>query len=106
MDTKIIDKYSNKEIGRSAYAGGLTYTVDQLINPEQLHSILWELFEHEGHLTEDGFAFLEEYYGLENLASLLKKMKGFDENYKDEKSILDWLKSEQLESKEHFKSNS
>jgi hypothetical protein len=51
---------------------------------------MWEVWNHEGSLTKNGLNFLEEYYGLENLAGFFSEKGGFDEA-KDKTSILEWL---------------
>lgn len=61
----------------------------ELSNIDEAYLIMYELWNHEGYLTNQGLDFLKEYYGLENLAELFSKKGGFDEA-KDTKSIREW----------------
>jgi hypothetical protein len=93
---KVISKYANKNLGKAAYKNGPTYEVAKLSDINEAYSIMWEIWTHEGYLTKEGLSFLDEYYGLKNLAEYFSKKGGFDEA-KDAVSVLDWLKGLKLE---------
>lgn len=63
---------------------------EDLKHPDGLYHFLGELYDSESDITEEGYKFLKEYYGLEKVADLLKKQNfGGDSVSKSE--LIDWL---------------
>ncbi len=93
--SEIIEKYSNLDLGGASYSGpgAGPYLARQLADPEEARLIMWEIFGHEGSLTKQGYLFLKEYYGLDSFAVLMAEWGGFDDGYKTNTEILDWLNS-------------
>jgi len=87
---EIIKKYKDKTLGRANGEDSLYFYVEDFTDPEEAYLIFWQIWGHESDLTKEGFDFLKEYYGLEELAEFFSKKGGFDET-KDKVSILNWL---------------
>ena len=91
LKNEILNKYTNLVLGQISYGENRVYTALELSNLEEAYLILGEVWSHEGNLTKNGFKFLEEYYGLNELADFLSKKGGFDEA-SDKVSIFNWLR--------------
>ncbi len=92
MDKKedIIKFFEGKILGVCNYKkDGQSYVAD-FVDKKKLLDFIWELESGESTLTKTGYAFFEEYYGLDELAKIiLQENPNFPE--KTEKEILDWL---------------
>ncbi len=94
MKKEVVNKYKSKKVGitGSKIAGG-HYLVEDFLDEDILLGFILDLVDHETDLTKDGFNFLKEYYGLENLAELIDtKYPDFSSSPDVGQRTLDWLK--------------
>lgn len=64
-----------KVMGVALYQGAhkKEFYEEDLKHPDGLYHLLGELYDCESDITEDGIAFLKEYYGFEKVADFLKE---------------------------------
>lgn len=90
---RILDKFQDKVIG-DKYNSTKLYVTD-VSTEDDLISVLYDTLSHEIDLNEAGVNFLEEYWGLENIANLLLDNEEWDGDFhvafKDANGIEDWL---------------
>ncbi|MBT4210075.1 MAG: hypothetical protein HOE19_04150 [Candidatus Komeilibacteria bacterium] len=93
MNTKegIVKNFEGKILGVCNYKKDDESYVADFLDKKKLLDFIWELESGESTLTKTGYTFLEEYYGLDELAKMiLQENPNFPE--KTEKGILTWLK--------------
>lgn len=92
---KIVKKYHAKIIGERYNAQKL-YAHD-ILSEDSLISLLYDLFEHQVDINENGINFLQEYWGLENVANIIWEYEEWDgdfhKNFKSIEEIVGWLKN-------------
>ncbi|MFA4814788.1 MAG: hypothetical protein WC924_04890 [Candidatus Gracilibacteria bacterium] len=71
-------KYEDKILGQRAYGEAKKFYVEDFLDKDILFNFIYEVESHEADLTEEGFSFLSDYYGIENLA---KELYSKDPNY-------------------------
>ncbi|MBI5793630.1 hypothetical protein HZA87_00890 [Candidatus Uhrbacteria bacterium] len=69
QNNKILEKYSNLILG-DRY-DSKNFFVDDFTDFEKLQSFIGKVESAEANFTKRGLEFLEEYYGIENLARML-----------------------------------
>lgn len=91
----IIEKYKNKHLGEESFGKGYKFKVEDFINRNYLSYYMWEINDREADLSEDGIAFLKEYYTFDELAKILVSLGCFQgSGIETEEEVLEWLKSE------------
>lgn len=92
MDKDIVKKYKDKIIGRTNLNKELY--VDEISDENLLKNFLYDMYD-SGHksLTKEGFEFLKEYYGLEEIAKLIfqEKDKGINYDFTSSNEVFTWL---------------
>lgn len=90
---EIIKKYKDKYLGK--YYNSRNLSVDDLLTEEDLVHILYEIFEHELDLNDDGRDFLDRYWGFEKIADIIfdyEKIDGdFHRAFKAKEKFVNWL---------------
>ena len=92
---KIINKYKDKLLGICNYKSDEedgNFYVDEFTNRMELINFLHELKSHENTLTRAGYAFLEEYYGLNKVAKMLLE-ENLEYPYDNKEDTIKWLES-------------
>ena len=96
----IFDKYKNVILGRYSAGKIIDYFFDDFINIDTLTDFIGVVESSEADFTKKGLEFLEEYYGMENVARTLYKKnptfpgKSVEENIQFFKNLTppdDWL---------------
>lgn len=86
-----IQNFEGKILGVCNYKKDDQSYVNDFVDKQKLLDFIWELESGESTLTKIGYTFLEEYYGLNELAKMiLQDNPNFPE--KTEKEVLEWLK--------------
>ena len=86
-----IKNFEGKILGVCNYKKDGQSYVDDFVDKKKLLDFIWELESGESTLTKTGYVFLEEYYGLSELAKMiLQENPNFPE--KTEEEIVGWLK--------------
>jgi hypothetical protein len=87
-------KYKNKALIIPTYASAKKeyYSIDDLVEFEQVKFYLGEVRDHEADITPLGIDFFKEVYSLEKLANLLYENQWYSDEFDNPTLILDWLK--------------
>lgn len=74
METKniIFNKYRGKLLGVGTRSDD-NYFLDDFLKADFLVQFIVNTYDHETTFTKDGFDFLEEYYGLDNIIEMVLK---------------------------------
>lgn len=89
--SKILAYYHSDNIAKFNNSARMNLQSKDLSNMVQLINFFDGLADREASITKSGFGFLEEYYGLDRLASILKKANPrfpYDDNVKN---LINWL---------------
>lgn len=88
---QIIKDYESLELGRGHTKLNLgPYFADDFLDQGKLVKFIEEYQDGEAYLTKEGYRFLLEYYGIEELASILSKLKP-EFPYGDKETVLEWF---------------
>ncbi len=95
MNTEVLNKYIGQKLGiTGSLESGGDYYVKDFLDQEMLMYFICELVSHDTDLTKLGYQFLEEYYGLENLANTIdKEYPNFSNSQDIGQTTLEWLKT-------------
>lgn len=90
---ELIEKYEGIALADKSYGprNESKYFVKEFIDFDDLKYVLGEVNDHEADLTKEGFNFLEEYYGINNLAEELYKGDWYQQEYNSTQKILEWF---------------
>ncbi len=92
---KIVEKYRDKVIG-VRYNSDKLY-IDYVIDKKSLISFLYEILSHEVDISNDGVEFLDQYWGLYNVANLILDYEEWDgdfhKNFDGSEEIIEWIKN-------------
>ena len=97
LKQNLLKKYKGKPLAKTCYKTVQdTFFTDTFADPEKLLYFLYEMDCGENILTEEGLAFLEEYYTLEQVADMIiaEIKKGIDYKFTETEKdkIILWLK--------------
>lgn len=90
---KIIDKYKNTVIGDN-YKDEKLF-IDVVSTEDQLIDTMYDFLGREVDLHKEGIEFLQEYWGLEEVAEIIFKHENgkgdFVDTFKNENGLVKWL---------------
>jgi hypothetical protein len=71
----IIEKYKNKTLAYPNFKSDYLLTTKDFMTMDSVISFFYDYSDHELDLTSDGYAFLDEYYGMDVIVSQLIDIK-------------------------------
>lgn len=91
---QVINKYRAKSLG--TYYNSKDLLVDGLDQKDNLLDLLYEMSSHEVDLNDDGRSFLEQYWGLSNIAEIIMDYENgdgdFTNSFDTKEAIVQWIK--------------
>lgn len=103
FNDEVVKRYSNVPLIVPVYKSKTHeyYSIIDLSDFDFLMYCLEEVADGESYITEVGYNFLKEVFGIEVLAELLYKEGWYRHQLKSKEQIFEWLKSWEEESKEY-----
>lgn len=71
MNRKRINKYKGQLLGSRNSEIKPDYYIDDFVKPDELIEFIVSTYDHESSFTKLGFEFIENYYGLDKVISLV-----------------------------------
>lgn len=94
MKEEIIEKFKDKKLGIIGFKEDSGFYLEDFLDRELLMDFIMEMIDHQTDLTKEGYNFLEEYYGIDNLAKMIEEeYPDFSKKFHIGESTLAWLKT-------------